>query len=144
MRKNTFLPADHIAVLNNYKQALLLKGNAFTKVEMLEIFRNCGIPANNNFWSAFASSGLIKRINKSQYSFVNEDPIHVNWLVRIYNEYRKIRKGFPSNQRGAKRAPVKEVVTPVKKELTAEEAIKFLKEKGYRVLEPVGVLYKVL
>lgn len=134
MRKNAFIPADHIAALNTVKSALVIKNMPFTKETLLEGLRNCGIPANSIFWNVLNSENIIARVSKNTFAFTSKEPIHVSVLARLYKKYQEIKKKYYTKSQKQEK--------PIEKDLI-QEAIKLLKANGYKIYSVVTSLKEV-
>lgn len=143
MRKNAFNAEERIRAINMFRIAM--NGKTFTKEQILTMFKENKIPSNSNFWSVFRKSGIIKEVSKGQFIFVSDKPVYYGVLEKIYRQYHAIVKKYKIQK------PVSEleneeaesVISP-EEELAAMEffAIDFLKELGYKVLAPIGIVYQ--
>lgn len=146
MRKNSFNAKDCIAAVNKFKEAV--DGKSFTKEQLLAMFKENRIPANIKFWQVFRKSGIIKQVSENQFVFADDKPVFCGNLERVYNQYHNmVHKSRKS------RAKVEESVPEnVEDEPQPEEdieamktfAIDFLKELGYKILEPIATVYKAV
>jgi len=138
MRKS-FDPNDCIAALNNVKNALQQRGTPFSKEQLLEAFRGCGLPTTSKFFKVFKDSGIIQEISRGRYMFTSKEPIFVGTLVNIKHKYQEINK-----QRNQKYYTKKQQQLKEEPDDSIQSAIKLLKKHGYQILMPIGVLYKKL
>lgn len=146
MRKNAFNAEERIRAINTFRIAM--NGKTFTKEQILTMFKENKIPANSNFWSVFRKSGIIKEVSKGQFAFASDKPIYYGVLEKIYRQYHAIVKKY-KEQKPQKPASEPEneeaggTISP-EEELAAMEsfAIDFLKELGYKILAPVGIVYQ--
>ena len=123
MSRKSFNPRECIAPLNNVKRAMLIR-KSFSKEMMLQGLKGSGLPVNSIFWNVFLNSNIIARISKTEYRFVNEEPIYIRHLENIKCKYSEIRKKY------LKEAPAETNVSdPI------QEAINLLKENGYKILK---------
>lgn len=125
MRK--FKAEKHIAALNNAKKAMQLTERPFSTEDILRMLKGAGIPSNRSFCKAMKDCGLIQRVGRDKYMFTSKEPIFVDKLANTYAKYKEGNKNT--------------VVAQVLPSFTEEDAIKLLKEKGYEILAPVGVMY---
>jgi hypothetical protein len=144
MRKNAFIPADHIADLNEIKNKFQFLDRPFTFKEISDSFKRVGIPSNDMFWRCFKKSGLVQQVSKGLYMFCFKVPIHVSALVRIYNQYKDNRKVYLKPDEVVQEEPIQEVTEALVPVLTEQSAIDFLKSKGYVVLRCKSCIYEVL
>ena len=85
-------------------------------IDELKINFNCGSDITHTIVSAFLAN-----TSKGRYARIDETPIHYR---KIENALERLRTHLKDNKR-------------IKKlELTEENCIRFLKEKGYRILQP--------
>lgn len=153
MRKSHFAAENYIASLNTMKSGMQWKGKPFSKKEILECLRNCGLPSNGTFWMAFRKSGVIQEVSKGSYMFSSKEPIHVSVLARIYKSYQDLTKAYSDNKKQKEpsekvetpevvvKQPAQEVDAKEKLEATEQFAIDLLRDLGYLILAPVGTLY---
>lgn len=140
MRKNAFKSEEHIEALNNAKIALQMSERPFIKETLLKSFKGAGIPSNSNFWQVFRKSGLIQETSKGKFMFTSKDPIHVMKLHNIYKEYQKYIRRTKTE---VPKVETSEVVA-VESASDIEQAISLLKEKGFQIFAPVGIVYRKL
>lgn len=134
MRKNSFQADKCIAALNNAKKAMQLRANTFSKEEIIRTLKGAGIPSNWYFLKALISVNILQKVGRDKYMFTSKDPIFVEKLANAYKEY---------SSHINKKPEVVETAIPVKvEESDIEAAIKLLKENGYHILSPIGILYK--
>ena len=128
-----FKAEKHIAALNNAKAATQVTGRPFSKEDMLRMLKGSGIPSNPHFWKAFKDSGIIQKVGTDKYMFTSKEPIYKDRLQNVYNTYKNSLAYYKK----------KEVVETAKviEQPSIEDAIKLLKENGYDILAPVGVMY---
>ena len=143
--KNCFDPAKCIEALNNIKSVLQLRERPIPKSEMLKNLASCGLPTNATFWSVFRNSVIIQEVSKGMYMFRGKEPIHISALETVKRKYQEYHRKY--NKKVIK-PEVQEVIPekdiPNDKEETVKMAIKLLKEQGYVILKPVGVIYSEL
>lgn len=143
--KKSFDPAKCIIALNNIKSVLQLREKPISKSEMLKNLAQCGLPTNSTFWSVFRNSIIIEEVSKGMYKFRSKEPIHISALETVKRKYQEYHRKY--NKKVIK-PEVQEVVPekdiPNDKEETVKMAIKLLKEQGYVILKPVGVIYSEL
>lgn len=143
--KKSFDPAKCIIALNNIKSVLQLREKPISKSEMLKNLAQCGLPTNSTFWSVFRNSIIIEEVSKGMYKFRGKEPIHISALETVKRKYQEYHRKY--NKKVIK-PEVQEVVPekdiPNDKEETVKMAIKLLKEQGYVILKPVGVIYSEL
>lgn len=146
MGKNAFNAKERIPAINKFRIAT--NGKPFTKEQLLNMFKENNIPSNSTFWSVFRKSGIIKEVAKGQYVFTSDRPIFYGTLEKIYLQHNSLLKKYKAQKpkeenNKPNREEVKDTVSP-EEELTAMEAfaIDFLKELGYKILAPVGIVYQ--
>ena len=144
----SFKPEECIAALNTLKEGYQIKGGHITKKEILTGLHNCGLPTNPIFWGTLRKFGIIQETGLGKYVFVGKDPIYVGKLRAIQNLYLKtVHKYYPK-----KAKPISESVPESTSEtssesvpesvtvtISEEQAINFLKERGYKILKFVEV-----
>lgn len=140
MRKNAFNAEERIAAINKFR--VKMNGKSFTKEQILNMFKENRIPSNKNFWGIFYKSGIIKKVSKNQYVFTSDKPIYYGHLESIYNRYNSLLKKYKA-KKPVEAEKVELIETP-EKELEAAKAfaIDLLKELGYKIFAPIGVVYK--
>lgn len=143
MRKNAFNAKERIPAINKFRIAM--NGKPFTKEQILTMFKENNIPANPNFWAMFRKSGIIKEVSKGQFVFASDKPIFYGDLEKVYRQYHSIMKKYKTKKPGTKpeNEETEDTISP-EEELAAIEAfaIDFLKEMGYKILAPVGIVYQ--
>lgn len=85
-------------------------------INELKINFNCG-----NYIARTIASAFLANISKGCYARISEEPIHYR---KIETALERLRTHLKDNKRMKKL------------ELTEENCIRFLKEKGYRILQP--------
>ena len=141
MRKNAFNAEERIRAINTFRIAM--NGKTFTKEQILTMFKENKIPANSNFWSVFRKSGIIKEVSKGQVTFASDKPIYYWVLEKIYRQYHTIVKKPQKSASEPENEEAEDTISP-EEELAAMEsfAVDLLKELGYKVLAPVGIVYQ--
>lgn len=147
MSKRSFNPEQCIGPLNNIKRGLQMTERPFTKETMLNSLKGCGLPTNSTFWSVFRNSGVIQEVSKGKFMFTSKDPIYVGTLNTIKTKYKELARRYNSNKKPevpeSKEEPKDEL--PENDPLTLTQfAIDLLKEQGYQIFAPVGVVYQQL
>lgn len=145
MSKQSFDPKECINALNGLKRGLQWKNRPIDRETLLNSLKSCGLPYNNNFWMAFRKSGIVKEVSKGQYLFTSKDDISVDTLYKIKSMYQDITRSYKKS----KEKPVHEEAGELTDELPEDDpvamtqfAIDLLKEQGYRIMKPVGVVYE--
>ena len=140
MSKKSFNPFDCIGLLNTAKQGIQMAERPFSKESMLTTLKGCGLPTNSTFWSIFRNSGILQEVSKGKFMFASKEPIYVGTLIKIQNKYRELMRHYKNS---SSKVPdtICEKDFP-KNNISIEEAIKLLKEQGYRILAPIDVVYK--
>ena len=140
MSKKSFNPFDCIGPLNTAKQGIQMAERTFSKESILITLKGCGLPTNSTFWSIFRNSGILQEVSKGKFMFASKEPIYVGMLIKIQNKYRELMRHYKNN---SSKVPdtICEKDFP-KNNISIEEAIKLLKEQGYRILAPIDVVYK--
>lgn len=143
MRKNAFNAEERIRAINTFR--ITMDGKPFTKEQILTMFKENKIPANSNFWSVFRKSGIIKEVSKGLFTFASDKPIYYGVLEKIYRQYHTIVKKYKAQKPTPEpeNEEAEDTISP-EEELAAMEAfaIDFLKELGYKILAPVGIVYQ--
>lgn len=143
MRKNAFNAKERIPAINEFRIAM--NGKPFTKEQILTMFKENNIPANPNFWAVFRKSGVIKEVSKGQFVFTSDKPIFYGDLEKVYRQYHAIVKKYKTQKPDTKpeNEETEDTISP-EEELAAIEAfaIDLLKEMGYKILAPVGIVYQ--
>lgn len=146
MSKKSFDPKECISLLNNIKQGMQMSDLPFTKKTILNSLKECGLPNNATFWTVFRNSGILKEISKGKFKFASKDPIYVGLLDDIKTKYQTLRNRYQTKHRESKilkddnKNPIPEN-DPV---ALTQFAIDHLKEQGYQILAPIGILYQKL
>lgn len=140
MSKKSFNPFDCIGPLNTAKQGIQMAERPFSKESILTTLKGCGLPTNSAFWSIFRNSGILQEVSKGKFMFASKEPIYIGMLIKIQNKYRELMRHYKNN---SSKVPdtICEKDSP-KNNISIEEAIKLLKEQGYRILAPIDVVYK--
>ena len=140
MSKKSFNPFDCIGPLNTAKQGIQMAERPFSKESMLTTLKGCGLPTNSTFWSVFRNSGVLQEVSKGKFMFASKEPIYVGTLIKMQNKYLGLLRHYKNN---SSKVPdtICEKDFP-KNNISIEEAIKLLKEQGYRILAPIDVVYK--
>ena len=144
MSKKSFSPFDCIGPLNTAKQGIQMTERPFSKESMLTTLKGCGLPTNSTFWSIFRNSGILQEVSKGKFMFASKEPIYIGALIRIQNKYRELMRYYKNNSKNPKvpNTICEEDSPKDSTQITIEEAIKLLKEQGYRILAPIDVVYK--
>lgn len=139
MSRRSFDPKECIGALNNFKRAMQLRDQPFSKETVLTALKNCNLPTNSVFWTVFRNSGIIQETSKGKYMFTSKDPIYIGLLEHVKKSYQTAVKKYG----GAKSEKKKDIPEPKESpKMDIQSAIDFLKKQGYKVLLPIGVLYK--
>ena len=150
----SFKPEECIAALNTLKEGYQIKGGHITKKEILTGLHNCGLPTNPIFWGTLRKFGIIQETGLGKYVFVGKDPIYVGKLRAIQNLYLKtVHKYYPKKAKPISESisestsetnakPISEISSESVPELVTvtiseEQAINFLKERGYKIYKYV-------
>lgn len=132
--RSPFVALDHIKDFNELKAAL--QGKPFTKNLFRNELRKISIPCNAVFWTGFIKFGVIKRISREQFMFVDNKPIYYKLLENIYLDYCNRLTGYIRNSEVRKARE--------KQEAQIAEAVRFLKGLGFQIYAPVEDLYSKL
>lgn len=133
MQQHSFKAKDHIKALNNLR---LQYNGTFTDKEFKDSLKKSNIPSNSLFFSELRKYGVINKIHKNIYAFVNpKKPIYYLALQEIYTSYYKRVNEYRETYR--KNKLYKETVTNKK----IKEAVDFLKSKGFEIYAPVRTLF---
>lgn len=136
MSKKSFNCHKCIGPLNEAKRQLQNTNLPFTSKQLIDKFKQCGLPVNRNFWVAFNRSGLLQETSHGKYMFTSQDPIYEGKLAKIQEEYLRYSK---------KHRALPAVSRPATEPKQLEEtAIAFLKERGYIILAPKALIYQAL
>ena len=144
MSKKSFIPSDCIGPLNTAKQGIQMTERPFSKESMLTTLKGCGLPTNSAFWSIFRNSGILQEVSKGKFMFASKEPIYIGMLIKIQNKYRELMRHYKNSSKSP-RVPdtICEEDSPKDStQTTVEEAIKLLKEQGYRIFAPIDIVYK--
>lgn len=149
--KKSFNPEDCIAALNNLKKGYKMRNLPFSGKQLRSGLHNCGLPSSNTFFKAFKDSGIIQEVSRGKYMFSDDKPIHVSRLSTIQRKYlelgRQYSKRFQQKSKIKPNTELTEVLTcPIEEDPKAliQFAIDLLKDQGYQILAPVGIIYKSL
>lgn len=143
MRKGAFDAEERNKAINKFRIAM--DGKPFTKEQILTIFKENKIPSNSTFWSVFRKSGVIKEVSKGQFVFASDKPVFYKVLEKIYYQYSSLLKKYQTPKQSTKsKSEEAEDTISSEEELAAIEAfaVDFLKEMGYKILAPVGIVYQ--
>lgn len=139
MRKNAFIAANHIAVLNEFKRHSIKSCDLpLSRTDFCNLFKNCGIPSNSLFFTEFKNSGLLIKVEGNMYTWKNKHPIHHLTLQSIYARYQKKINTY-ANTRYCKKKREKEIETE-----EIRKAITLLKDNGFKIFMQCGEFYRVL
>ena len=141
MRKNAFNSKEATKAINQFRIAI--NGAKFTKEQVLTMFKENKIPTNRSFWAALNKSKIFKKVGKDEFVFASGQPVYYGVIDKVYREYSELMKGYYKKHTERVKAEPKENFDP-KGELNAMKkfAIDFLKDLGYQILEPVGIVYQ--
>ena len=142
MSKKSFNPFDCIGPLNTAKQGIQMAECTFSKESILITLKGCGLPTNSTFWSIFRNSGILQEVSKGRFMFASKEPIYVGMLIKIQNKYLELLRHYKNNSKSPKVPDTVCEKDSPKNNISIEEAIKLLKEQGYRILAPIDVVYK--
>lgn len=142
MSKRCFDPKECIGALNTVKQGLQWKNCPFDKETILSSLKHCGLPTNNNFWRVFRESGILQEVSRGQFMFTSKDPIVWTKLQEIKTKYQELTRHYANKAPERVEEPKEEI--PQSPEAMEQFAIDLLKEKGYQILKPIGILYEEL
>lgn len=143
MRKSKFNATDHIAEFNNIKRAMQATGRPFSKKEIIKALKNCGFPSSSTFWSVFRNSGLIKDVSRGFYEFTTKEPIHAEALAKVHRDYLSLGHVYNNKKPSVEKEKATEPENLPKDDPKAmtQFAIDLLKEQGYQIFAPVGMIY---
>lgn len=143
MRRSNFDANAHIAELNNVKKALQATERPFSKRTILDSLKGCKLPYNSKFWRIFRDSGLVQETSRGMFMFTSKEPINIHALEKVYKNYQLSLRRY--NEKAKKPKVETQEVTPEENpEAMIQFAIDLLKEKGYQIFAPVGVIYQQL
>lgn len=148
MSKKSFNSELCIGPLNNVKRGLQMADRPFSKETMLNSLKSCGLPVNGTFWSVFRNSGIIQEVSKGYFMFTSKEPIYVGTLNAIKHKYQQLTRKYAQNNKRNNIVEEAEVLTPEvntvnnNPDATIQSAINLLKENGYKIFAPVGVVYQ--
>lgn len=118
-------------LFNNIKHARTMNISlSFTKEDILDWFKECGLPMNQYFWMEFRDYGILIQLDRNKYVFANKNPIF--W--EVFKQIHEIASIRVKKVRGLLPEISKPVSTP---SITVEDAIKLLKSKGYIIYKEV-------
>lgn len=153
-RKSNFNAETAAKAINEFR--VKKNGESFSKEELIAVFKESGVPTNEEFWKAFVKAGFIKRIYDNRYRFSNDKPVYYLAIDKVYRDHRarasKYNKNWASRKKSAPKAETiepeevksEEVEEIDEKSLKALEkfSIEFLKELGYQIFKPVVTVYQ--
>lgn len=140
MSKKCFDPKECISALNTVKQGLQWKNCPFDKETILNSMKHCGLPTNNNFWKVFRESGILQEVGKGKFMFASKEPIYIGVLEDIKRKYQELTRHYCNN--GKKPVQEEKELPENDPKAMTQFAIDLLKEQGYKILAPVGIVYK--
>lgn len=146
MSRRSFEPIDCIKQLNTAKQGLQWKNRPFDKETILSTLKNCGLPNNNNFWRVFKNSGILQEVSKGQFMFTSKENIRFEKLVELKKKYQEINRIYKDNTTSRREQDIErtEELPENDPKAMTQFAIDLLKDQGYKIFAPVGMLYKQL
>ena len=142
--KKSFDPAKCIIALNNIKSVLQLREKPISKSEMLKNLAQCGLPTNSTFWTVFTNSIIIEEVSKGMYKFKGKEPIHISALETIKRKYQEYHRKYNKKVIKPKVQEVLPEDNAKEKDTTIQSAINLLKEQGYMIFAPIGIMYSKL
>ena len=147
MGRRVFNAEEHIKAVNKFR--LAMNGGKFTKEQILDVFKKDGIQSKKHFWDKFKKSVIIKKVGQNEYIFASDQPIHYAALGKVYREYQAVVKKYkktrtePETSKPESKQDESEASNPEEDLLAIETfAVDFLKELGYKILAPVGIVYQ--
>lgn len=146
MSKKSFSPEQCIGPLNNVKTGMQMTERPFSKDSLINGFKGCGLPTNNAFWGIFRNSGIIQEVSKGQFMFTSKDPIYVGVLTSIKHKYQELVRRYNGKRtKTEKPEEVPKAQVPENDPMAMTQfAIDLLKEQGYQIFAPIGVIYQQL
>lgn len=109
---------------------------------ILEALKRCGLPTTHHFWKAFRDSGIIQEVSNNKFMFSSKNPIYWERLQTVKEEYQKLSR--TPNVPAVIEVEPEIVPIPNSPEAMEQFAVDLLKEKGYKLFKPAGVLYAEL
>lgn len=76
--------------------------------------------------------------------FTNKEPIYIGHLYSVRDNYRSILKGYSKAKKAKQEEEqiVEAEIVDDNPETEVQKAIKLLKDHGYQILKPVGIVYE--
>ena len=107
------------------------KGKEYSRAELVNLMKELGYPIAQQFLTCITRgvNPPIVRIERGKYRFPKE-PVHILRLQKVWDDYGMV---------GRKRTKQVEI-----SEMAVKEAIKMLKNAGYKILKPVTKYEEVL
>jgi hypothetical protein len=135
-RKNTFDGRKHIEQFNDWKHALQLRDMPFSRKTIMEFLKSSTLPKSGSFGHVFCNSGIFKKVD-DRYVFATKDPIHFEFLNKIYAEYQEYSKKHRLQEEKVK--PKTHDANKQLSEMNSTEleqyCIKYLKSLNYKIMK---------
>lgn len=117
--------------------------NSFTKDELLNAIKQCGISVNQYLIGVLLDNDVISKVpccrskgEKQLYKFISKDPIYVGYLENYIKKAKELKNRKQKEWWDKKQQQSSEIkVLGTDNEI--EQAISLLKSKGYKILKPV-------
>ena len=115
--------------------------NSFTKDELLNAIKKCGISVNQYLIGVLLDNDVISKVpccrskgEKQLYTFVSKDPIYVGYLENWIKKAKELKNRKQKEWWDRKQQNSEIKVLGTSNEV--EKAIALLKSKGYKILKP--------
>lgn len=123
MRGNSFQAIKFIERFNIARNKQINESPVITGVILSALFKECGMPSGAGFINEFLKSPLVTKVTKGVYIWNDpKKPVHYQTLQDIYTRHMKKNRGYVERYRNKIKSSQE------------EQAISFLKEKGYIIL----------
>lgn len=121
--RSSFQAIKFIERFNIARNKQINESPVITGVILSTLFKECGMPSGAGFVTEFLRSPLVTKVTKGVYVWSDpKKPVHYQALQDIYTRHAKKSRGYVEKYRNKI------------KNSQEEQAISFLKEKGYIIL----------
>lgn len=121
---------ESTALFNKLKTAQGFRGNTITKENLKSICKGAGLPSGNSFLDWLVKYGIVEQTELNMFVLCNE-PVYYGKLEIVLTRFRD------QNRKYYKTTEEKVVPNTHQYILTEEQAIAFLKSKGYIIYKAV-------
>lgn len=130
IRRNTFVAEEHIEDFNRVRIILTSLKAPFSEKILKELLKEYNLVSNSLFISELRRSGIIQ--TKRKMLVFTDKPVHFNKLQEVYLQYQKKVNEYSRRARDKKKCNKISENKDEQKEI--ENAINFLKSKGFRIV----------